>query len=370
LPSIFDYTNERLRQPVQTLYGGAHLFRPDTTLKLGALARKAWDQFGPTGKHHERIVAKLNTEPIEDLRIDFEDGYGVRSSDEEDGHAIQAAKNLSDPAAELPAFIGIRIKSFSGNTRARAERTLRLFLDHLTRIPVNFTVTLPKIETPDDLHDLAAMLPEPIAIEAMIESPAILPHLRELPKAAAGRLRGAHFGPYDFTSACGILSVDQSLDHPLCDTARHQMLIAFAGTDVTVADGPTATLPLGIDRAAIHAAWDLHGRNVRRSIQHGFHQSWDLHPAQLPARYAAIFDLFHEAADGTAARLRNFLDKAAQATALGTAFDDAATVLGYLIFFDRAINCGAFTAEEVEHMTGLTRSQVSARVIPDCHTVS
>jgi citrate lyase beta subunit len=358
------YTNDRLRQPVQTLYGGAHLFRPDTTQKLAAIARKAWDQFGPTGRQHERIAAKLKSEPIEDLRVDFEDGYGVRSNEEEDAHAMQAAKNFSDPAVELPDFTGIRIKSFSGPTRARAERTLRLFLDNLRRIPANFVITLPKIETPDDLQDLAALLPESIAIEAMIETPAILPHLRDLPQAAAGKLRGAHFGPYDFTSACGILSVDQDLHHPLCDTARHQMLIAFAGTPVTCADGPTATLPLGSDPALIRSAWDLHQRNVRRSIRHGFYQSWDLHPAQLPARYAAIFDLFHEAAESTAARLRNFLAKAAQATALGTAFDDAATVLGYLIFFDRAIQCGAFTPDEVLQMTGMTTAQVSARAIP------
>ena len=358
------YTNDRLRQPVQTLYGGAHLFRPDTTIKLGAIARKAWDQFGPTGKQHERIAAKLKSEPVEDLRVDFEDGYGVRSNDDEDAHAIQAAKIFSDAGTVLPAFTGIRIKSFSGATRARAERTLRLFLDHLSNIPANFVVTLPKIESPDDLHDLAALLPEPIAIEAMIETPAILPHLRELPQAAGGRLRGAHFGPYDFTSSCGILSVDQDLHHPLCDTARHQMLIAFAGTSVTVADGPTATLPLGSDAVAVRSAWELHQSNVRRSIRHGFYQSWDLHPAQLPARYAAIFDLFHYTAEATAARLRNFLDKAARATALGTAFDDAATVLGYLIFFDRALNCGAFTDDEVLQMTGLNRLQVNTRTVP------
>ncbi len=349
-----------MRQPVHTLYGGAHLYRPDTTRKLGAIARKAWEQFGPIGKDHDRIWRKLETEPVEDLRIDFEDGYGVRSNDEEDGHAIQAAKNLS-ATERLPPFIGIRIRSFAPETRARAERTLHLFLDNLATIPPNFAVTLPKISDPQELGDLAAMLPPGVAIEAMVETPAILPHLAELASAAQGRLRSAHFGPYDFTSSCGILSVDQDLHHPLCDTARHQMLIAFAGTAITVADGPTATLPLGGDRAAIHAAWDLHMRNVRRSIAHGFFQSWDLHPAQLPARYAAIFDLFHDTVEATAARLRNFLAKAAQATALGTAFDDAATVLGYLIYFNRALNCGALTAEEVSAYTGLTPDQFTVR---------
>jgi citrate lyase beta subunit len=342
-----------MRQPVQTLYGGAHLFRPDSILKLGGIARKALLSHGPFGsneKTQERVVAKLETEPIEDLRIDFEDGYGVRSDEEEDRHAIEAARNLSI-AGPLPPFVGIRIRSFAPETRARAERTLKLFLDSLTRMPPNFAVTLPKISLPDELAALSGMLSPEIAIEAMIETPAILSHLRELPAATEGRLRGAHFGPYDFASECGILSVDQDLHHPLCDTARHQMVIAFAGTKVTLADGPTKTLPLGNDRKVIQSAWQKHYENIRRSIQHGFFQSWDLHPAQLPARYAAVYDTYLENLEPAAARLRNFLAQSSQATALGVAFDDAATMRGYRIFFERAVACGAVTEEEVRQIT-------------------
>lgn len=347
-------------QPVHTLYGGAHLFRAGTITKLGALARKAWEQFGPIGGQPDRMEQKLRTLPVEDFRIDFEDGYGVRSGEEEDGHAVAAAQAVN-ASEDLPPWLGIRVKSFAPETRERAERTLDLFLEHLDVIPANFAVTLPKIQTPDEVAALARRLPAWVAIEVLIETTSILPHMRELQSAAGGRLRAAHFGPYDFLSNCGVLSVDQDLHHPLCDTARHQMLIAFAGTGVTVADGPTKTLPLGTNREDIHAAWTLHQRNIRRSIQHGFHQSWDLHPAQLPARYAAIFDLFHNTAEAAARRLRNFLDQAAQATALGVAFDDAATGLGYLIYFERAIGCGALTADEVHAMTGLSLEQIQSR---------
>jgi len=195
------------------------------------------------------------------------------------------------------------------------------------------------------------MLPQGIAIEAMIETPAILERLHELPAAAGGRLRGAHFGPYDFTSECGILSIDQDLHHPLCDTARHRMLIAFAGTGVALSDGPTKTLPLGVDSAVIQGAWRKHNDNVRRSMRHGFFQSWDLHPAQLPARYAAVYDAYFENLEPTAARFRNFLAQSSQATALGVAFDDAATMRGYRIFFERAVACGALSDEEVRQIT-------------------
>ena len=36
------------RQPVHTVYGGAHLFRFDTAPKLGALARRAFEEHAPT----------------------------------------------------------------------------------------------------------------------------------------------------------------------------------------------------------------------------------------------------------------------------------------------------------------------------------
>ena len=347
-----------MRQPVHTLYGGAHLFRPDAVHKLGGLARKAWRDFGPIGSSPHLVERKLATEPIEDLRIDFEDGYGQRSNDEEDRHAVEAARNVN--AAEvLPPFLGIRIRSFA--LRDRAERTLKLFLDNLHRIPANFAVTLPKIESPDEVADLARMLPHGVAIEAMVETTAILPRLRDLIAAADGKLRAAHFGPYDFNSVCGILSVDQDLHHPICDTARHQMLIAFAGTGVTLADGPTKTLPLGSDPTLIHDAWSKHMRNIRRSIQHGFHQSWDLHPAQLPARYAAIYDVFASSIEHTTARLQNFLKQKEQATALGTAFDDAATALGYEVYFERAVNCGFLTSEEAAAITTTRAETYSTR---------
>lgn len=332
------------------------MFRPDTVLKLGALARKAWQQFGPIGTTPEFVARKLAAEPIEDLRIDFEDGYGLRSDDEEDRHAVEAARNVN-VAEVLPPFLGIRIRSFaSTETRARAERTLKLFLDELKSIPENFAVTLPKIDSPDEVADLARMLPDGVAIEAMIETTNILPRMRDLIPAAEGKLRAAHFGPYDFNSVCGILSIDQDLHHPICDTARHQMLLAFAGTGVTLADGPTKTLPLGTDADVVRGAWDKHMRNIRRSIQHGFHQGWDLHPAQLSARYAAIYDVFAASIEQTTARYRNFLQQKEQATALGTAFDDAATALGYEVYFERAVNCGFLSVEEAAAVKSVTQA--------------
>jgi hypothetical protein len=112
---------------------------------------------------------------------------------------------------------------------------------------------------------------------------------------------------------------------------------------------------------AVHAAWKRHYDNVRRSLASGFYQGWDLHPAQLTARYAAVYAFFLEGLGPAAARLRNFLQQAAQATRIGMVFDDAATGQGLLNYFLRAIACGAIIEEEAIAMTGLSLDELRSR---------
>src|SRR5579859_7708568 len=155
------------RQPVHVVYGGAHLFRSDSAPKLGELALRALSRHAPDAaafaralgldealadKVHARVLDKLKREPVEDYRIDFEDGYGNRPDAEEDGHArsaaLEVAQGLED--GSLPPFIGIRVKPFSGELAGRSLRTMDLFLTALLgrtkgRLPGWFCVTLPKI---------------------------------------------------------------------------------------------------------------------------------------------------------------------------------------------------------------------------------
>ena len=102
----------------------------------------------------------------------------------------------------------------------------------------------------------------------------------------------------------------------------------------------------------------MHFDDIRRSLANGFYQGWDLHPAQLPVRYAAVYSFFLENLDATSERLRNFVEKAAQATRVGQVFDDAAMAQGLLRYFTQAINCGAMTAEEMEGLTGLSQAEL------------
>ena len=384
------------RQPVHTVYGGAHLFKPDTAAKLGGLARRSLDDFAPEADVladavglrpgdladavYARVVEKLGREPVEDYRLDFEDGYGNRPDDEEDGDAVSAAQAVARGMDEssLPPFIGIRVKSPTGELGRRSLRTLDLFVTTLAEagggLPENFVVTIPKLTDPEQvmvfdeaLAELESKLDlEQIPVELMMETTQMtidrdgIAGPRRFVHAATGRVRGVHFGTYDYTASLTITAAHQSMTHPACDFARDVMQVALAGTGIWLSDGATNVMPVG-EMASVHGAWRLHYTHVRHSLMHAFYQGWDLHPAQLPSRYAAVYSFFLEGLDRAGERLSNFVDQAAKATLVGDVFDDAATGQGLLNYFLRAINCGAITEDEALARTGLDLDELHTR---------
>ncbi|HEX9162940.1 MAG TPA: phosphoenolpyruvate kinase [Thermoanaerobaculia bacterium] len=399
------------RQPVHTVYGGAHLFRFDTTQRLGEIASQTLYEYGADPNTFaqaigvtrvvaepvwERVVEKLQREPVEDYRIDFEDGYGNRPDDEEDGHAEAAAGEIARGMRDrtLPPFIGIRIKPFTRELMHRSIRTFDIFLSTLVaqtsgRLPDGFVVTLPKVQVPEQVTVLADLFDaiEPrlgldrgtLRLEFMIETTqSILDGHGEstLPKlldGARGRAVAAHFGTYDYTASCNITAAEQRMDHPACDFARHMMQVAYAGTGLWLSDGATNVMPapphrgdqlttqqIDENRAVVHRAWRLHADHIRHSLVHAYYQGWDLHPAQLPTRFAAVFAFFLEGLPLATERLRNFIEKAGQATLVGDVFDDAATGQGLLNYFLRGLNSGALTDEEAL-ATGLTLEELRSR---------
>lgn len=357
-------TRNGRRQPVHTVYGGAHLFQPGSARKLGEIAIRALEAHADampdifTPAIYDRVMEKLRREPVEDYRIDFEDGFGYRGDAEEDGQAVRAAKQLMEgmERGTLPPFTGIRIKALTPESRLRAFRTLDIFFAECGgKLPPQFVVTLPKITSPNQVAALADALDSRRAdagIELMIETPQSLDGAR-LAEAARGRCTAAHFGAYDYTAAIGITARHQDLLHPACDYARFRMQESFAGTDVFLSDGATNILPVG-DPDMVHRAWRLHYKHIRHALSHGFYQGWDLHPAQLPIRYAAVYSFFAEDLEASGLRLRNFIAAAAQATRIGDLFDDAATGQGLLNYFIRAMNCGALGEQEAAEATGLS----------------
>ncbi len=387
-----------LRQPVHSVYGGAHLFKADAAQKLGALALRSLQEHAPDAatlagvlgldraladRVYLRIIDKLTREPVEDFRIDFEDGFGTRPDEEEDRFAHAAADEVASglAAGTLPPWIGIRIKPLSEELKRRSLRTFDLFLTRLLArtnnvLPANFVVTLPKITSPEQVAALAGAcdafeywreLPAgTLHFELMIEttqSVFALDGLVALPRLIAeggGRIVAAHFGTYDYTAACSITAAHQHMRHPVCDFAKSVMQVSLAGTGVWLSDGATNMMPIGA-REVVHRAWKLHFDHVTHSLVNGFYQGWDLHPAQLPTRYAAVYAFFLEGLDAASDRLKNFVQKAAQATVVGDVFDDAATGQGLLNYFLRAMNCGAITEQEAMDKSGLTLAELRGK---------
>jgi citrate lyase beta subunit len=401
------------RQPVHTVYGGAHVFRSDTAAKLGALALETLEEFAPSANAFgqvlglprtlapvifERVIEKLRREPVEDYRIDFEDGYGNRPDREEDGHAASAAVEVAAgmAAGRLPLSIGIRIKPLTEELAERARRTLDTFLARLVaaagKLPDNFVVTLPKVTTTEQVTILARLLEAAerglhlpsgsLRFELMVETPQAIINARgeaaigQLVAAGQGRCVAAHFGTYDYTASLNITAEHQHMLHPACDFARNVMQVALAGTGIWISDGATNVLPIppyrkfrrsltrretAENRAAVHGAWKLHYQHVRHSLANAYYQGWDLHPAQLPTRYAALYGFFLEGLEAASARLKAFVAKAGQATLVGEVFDDAATGQGLLNYFLRAWACGAITEREAVQKSGLSLDELRSR---------
>jgi hypothetical protein len=294
----------------------------------------------------------------------------------------------------LPPFIGIRIKPFTEELRERSMRTLDIFVTTLVKatggkLPANFVITHPKLQVVEHvscLIEVLELLEEKLGlaagslkIELMVETPQSIFNdkgemsLPILVKAGKGRVTGAHFGTYDYTAGCNITALHQRMDHPACDFARHAMQVALAGTGVFLSDGATNVMPvaphrgegltqdqIAENRLVVHRAWKLHYDHCMNSLVNAYYQGWDLHPAQLSTRYAAVYAFFLEGLPAATARLKNFIEKAAQATLVGDVFDDAATGQGLLNFFLRGINCGALTEEEAL-VTGLTLDELRGR---------
>jgi citrate lyase beta subunit len=430
------------RQPVHTVYGGANLFKSDTCIKMGDIALKSLQTYSPdfitlakvlkfegsdklTGDEkkadrlikkldkmeeaerrqhpawlsytiYSKIIHKLQTEAVEDFRIDFEDGFGNRPDDEEDATAINAAGELAMGMNEktISPFIGIRIKPFTEDLKNRGVRTMDIFLTTLLertggRLPDNFVIMLPKVTIPEQVTTMVRFFeiiekknniaPGTLKMETMVEATQIIMDdegknpLMKIIRAGEGRLIAAHFGTYDYTASCGITAKYQTMAHPVCDFAHHMTKVALGGTGIFLSDGATNVMPvaphrndkltakqLKENRQSVHNAWRIGYNHSMHSLINGFYQGWDLNPAQLPMRYAATYNFFLSSINDATHRLKTFVDRAAISTLTGDIFDDAATGQGLLNFFLKAMNCGAISEEEAT-ATGLTIEEIRSR---------
>lgn len=363
------------RQPVHTVYVPADQFRADLVPSWGARALRALDAhrdlFSEVAGGPEivaRVRAKLDAEPVEDLRIDFEDGYGDRGDEAEDADVRAAASALAAATSGGTAapFTGIRFKSLEAPTRHRGVRTLTMFLSRLLEqggTLHDFVVTLPKITSVDQveamtdltgrLEDALGLTPRSLRFELQIETPQSIlgpdgtAMVARMIHVADRRVTALHYGTYDYSAFCGIPAAYQSMEHPVADHAKLVMQAAAAGTGVRLSDGSTNVLPTG-DDATVLRGWQLHARLVRRSLERGYYQGWDMHPAQLPTRFSATYAFYREGFPAAAARLRDYLQQTGS-----NVMDEPATARALSDFVMRGVDCGALSTDEVEASAGV-----------------
>ncbi|MFB8775176.1 DUF6986 family protein [Streptomyces broussonetiae] len=382
------------RQPVHTVYVPGDTFTADTVRTWGDRALAALDEHAPDAASlaavlglgddlaepvYARVRAKLEREPVEDLRVDFEDGYGPRPDAEEDETAARAARLIAEAYADgtAPPYTGIRMKCMEAAVRDRGIRTLDVFLTGLTAaggLPDGLVLTLPKVTYPEQVTAMVRLLeafekthglePGRLGFEIQIEtSQAILATdgtatVARMIQAAEGRATGLHYGTFDYSACLGVSAAHQASDHPAADHAKAVMQVAAAGTGVRVSDGSTNVLPVGTTEN-VHDAWRLHYRLTRRALARAYYQGWDMHPGHLPTRYAAVFAFYREGFEQAAARLARYA-----AHADGDVMDEPATakaLSGYLL---RGLDCGALDLAEVARATGLTRAGLEVFAAP------
>ncbi len=386
------------RQPVHTVYVPADRYSPGLPREWGDTALALVEEHGgleglcvDLGLDRElsvqvaaRVAAKLATEPIEDLRIDFEDGYGDRGDAAEDAEADRASAAVADAvtAGLAPAFVGIRFKCFEPATRRRGIRTLDLFLagllERLGELPAGLVLTFPKVSTVSQVEAMVAVcraleaahrLPAGrLGFEIQVETPQLIlgPDGR-IPLAAAlhageGRVTSLHYGTYDYSASLQISAEYQSADHPAADQAKQLMQLAAAGTGVHLSDGSTNILPVG-DADQVRAAWRLHADLVRRALQRGFYQGWDLHPGQLPTRFIANFAFYREGFPRAARRLADYVSHTDSAV-----LDEPATARALARYLYRGYACGAVEESELIAATHLDPPQLESLARPHSDT--
>ncbi|WP_414690702.1 DUF6986 family protein [Nocardioides sp.] len=380
--------DRRGRQPVHTVYVPADRYDADLTRTWGEQARQAMADHDAILREClgaaaddlvPRVEDKLRREPIEDLRIDFEDGYGTRPDEVEDADVARAAKALaaSQGDASRPASYGIRFKSFERPTRERGLATVVGFVDHLLAAGGRldgFVVTLPKVTAVAQVEAMAlaceriegahGLAPGTLRFEVQVETPQSIlgpdgtALVARMIHAAPGRVVGLHYGTYDYSAFCGIAAPYQSLEHPAADHAKAVMQAAAAGTGVRLSDGSSNILPVG-DTEQVRRAWALHLRLVRRSLERGFYQGWDLHPAHLPTRYAATYAFYRDGFGDAAERLQRYA-----ARGEGGILDEPATARALADFLVRGLECGALGENEAVTASGMTVTDLTALARP------
>lgn len=363
------------RHPVHTVFVPADQYHHGIVGEWGTAAADVLEEHGPVPGYDEAewdaleplVREKLQTEPIEDLRIDLSDGNSPLTDDEHAARVVEVARSLAASHADrsAPLSIGIRVPSLLAASRLRAVRTLDLLLDELLRaaraqvdrlgeglIPDGFRLTLPDVRSVVQvvaMVELCAALeaeyglaPGKLRFDLEVANPQVIvgpdgsATIAQMIHAASGRCAGLQYRRADYAAALSVLGALDGTD-PAADHARLVMTAAAAGTGVPVSDSAVELPWPATSGEEVRAAWLLHGSTVARALRRGIFRGTDLYPLQLASRYAATYSFYLQGLPGAVDALSRCL--------LGNpsrVVGGRATIRSLAAFLARGLDAGAF----------------------------
>jgi citrate lyase beta subunit len=195
------------------------------------------------------------------------------------------------------------MKAMEEVTRVRGLKTLDRFIAGMLeqgKYPDNFIVTLPKVTFPEQVDVMVAAC-EKIENDHALKNGTIRFEIQIETTQAILDQQGRATAAQYIDRAKGRLTG--------FDYAKTILQVAIAGTTVRMSDGSTNILPIGT-RDQVHAAMHNHYRLVRRSLERGIYQGWDMHGSQLPTRIAANWIFYRDGLAAASLRLKNYLNSA------------------------------------------------------------
>ena len=201
------------------------------------------------------MLAKAGSLPADELVFDLEDG--VAPEDKTDATRAQLVDAVRAGAA---ATIAVRINGV-GSAWWRDD----LAAAAKARPDV---VVIPKVESPDDVAAVAALVPPGTGIEAQIETARGLVEVERIAAAGHG-LEALVFGPGDFGASLGVPVL--TIGEGSWDYALARIVVAARAFGLQAVDGPYAAIR------------DLDGlrASAGRALAHGFDGKWVVHPDQI-----------------------------------------------------------------------------------------
>jgi citrate lyase subunit beta/citryl-CoA lyase len=258
----------------------------------------------------ERMLAKAEGLPADEVVIDLEDAVAASAKDQARVAAVDALGRWEGPP------VAVRVNA-PGTPWCHLDLAA---LGELAELPAS--IVLPKVESAGDLAFVDRLIAgveagsgraRPLRIQALIETAAGLARVDEI-AAASARLDTLILGYADLAASLGGA---RELDAWL--PAQHALVVAARANGLQAIDGPH----LGVDPDEAFRAAAARARDM------GFDGKWVIHPSQIEAvnelflpteaeleRARAVIAALEQGGQGAVSLDGEMLDEAARAAAL------------------------------------------------------